>query len=91
MGKCPKCGGNVFETDAAFLCEKSQADRRPCKFKIGKMIAQLPIDRAQAAKLLANNKTELLHNFISRAGRPFSAYLVIEDPGKVVFDFPPRD
>jgi DNA topoisomerase-3 len=91
LGKCPKCGGNVFETDAAFLCEKSQAERRPCKFKIGKLIAQLPIDRALAVKLLANNRTELLHNFISRAGRPFSAYLVIEDPGKVVFDFPPRD
>jgi DNA topoisomerase-3 len=91
VGKCPKCGGSVFETDAAYLCEKSQADRRPCKFKIGKVIAQLPISREQAAKLLANHKTELLHNFISRAGRPFSAYLVIEDPGKVVFDFPPRD
>ena len=36
LGKCPKCGGQVFETEAAYVCEKSQADKRPCKFKISK-------------------------------------------------------
>lgn len=91
VGKCPKCSGQVFETEGAFVCEKSQADKRPCKFKINKAILQQPVDREQAGKLLANNKTDLLANFISKAGRPFSAYLVMDDMGKVTFEFPPRE
>lgn len=91
LGKCPKCGSDVFEGPEAFLCEKSQGEKRPCKFKIGKSIARQPMDREQAAKLLEQQRTDLLDKFISRAGRPFKAYLVIDDSGKVVFDFPPRD
>jgi DNA topoisomerase-3 len=91
IGKCPKCGCNVFETDAGYICEKSQAAQKPCKFKISKSIAQQPIDRAQAIKLLADNRSDLLTQFISKAGRPFPAYLVMDDMGKVTFEFPPRE
>lgn len=91
LGKCPKCDGPVFETEAAYLCEKSQAEKRPCKFKISKAILQQPIEPAQAAKLLASGKTDLLTQFVSKAGRPFPAYLVMDDMGKVVFEFPPRE
>jgi DNA topoisomerase-3 len=91
LGKCPKCDSLVFETEAAYLCEKSQAEKRPCKFKISKTILQQSIDPAQAAKLLAGGKTDLLTQFISKAGRPFPAYLVMDDMGKVTFEFPPRE
>jgi DNA topoisomerase-3 len=91
LGPCPKCGGKVFEGPDAYLCEKSQADKRPCKFKISKNILQQPIDRAQAVKLLADNRTDLLKEFISKAGRPFPAYLVMDDMGKITFEFPPRE
>jgi DNA topoisomerase-3 len=91
LGQCPKCGGRVFEADSAFLCEKSQADKRPCKFKINKLILQQPLDRTQAAKLLAQNRTDLLTGFISKTGRPFPAYLVMDDLGKITFEFPPRE
>ena len=91
LGKCPKCGGNVFEVSDAYVCEKSQGDKRPCKFKISKVILQQPIDRAQAAKLLADNKSDLMGKFISKAGKPFPAYLVMDDMGKVTFEFPPRE
>ncbi len=91
LGKCPKCGGKVFETDGAYLCEKSQADKRPCKFKISREILQQPIERAQAQKLLTVRKTDLLDKFISKAGRPFPAFLVMDDAGKVTFEFPPRE
>ena len=73
------------------MCEKSQADKKPCKFKTGKVILQQPIDRAQVAKLLADHKTDLMKEFISKAGRPFPAYLVMDENGKVTFDFPHRD
>ena len=91
LGKCPKCGGPVFETEAGYVCERSQADKRPCKFKISRVILQQPIDRDQAAKLLSESKTDLMNQFISKAGRPFPAYLVMDDMGKVTFEFPPRE
>jgi DNA topoisomerase-3 len=91
LGKCPKCGGRVFDTEAGYLCEKSQADAKPCRFKINREILQQPIEPAQAQKLLATHRTDLLGKFISKAGRPFPAYLVMDDKGKVTFEFPPRE
>src|SRR5579859_4234899 len=74
IGKCPRCGGRVFDTEAGYLCEKSQAEKRPCKFKISREILQQPIEPAQAQKLLVARKTDLLDKFISKAGKPFPAY-----------------
>lgn len=91
IGKCPKCEARVFETETAYLCEKTQADKRPCKFKVSKTILQQPIEPAQVAKLLANGKTDLLTEFVSKAGRKFPAYLVVDELGRVTFDFPPRE
>jgi DNA topoisomerase-3 len=91
LGKCPKCGGKVFDTEAGYICERSQADSRPCKFKVHKEILQQPIEPAQIQKLLQTGKTDLLDKFISKAGRLFPAYLVMDDMGKVTFDFPPRE
>jgi DNA topoisomerase III len=91
IGKCPKCGGKVFETEANYVCERSQADKKPCKFKVGKVILQRTIDRDQVQKLLENGKTDLVDKFISKAGKPFAAYLMVDDSGKVTFDFPPRE
>jgi DNA topoisomerase-3 len=91
LGKCPLCGGQVFEAPTAWICEKSQADKRPCKFKINKVILQQPVERAEAVKLLADNRTGLLTQFISKAGRPFPAFLVMDDMGKITFEFPPRE
>jgi DNA topoisomerase-3 len=91
LGECPKCGGKVFEAPDSYVCEKSQNDKKPCKFKISKEILQQPIERAQAQKLLAAHKSDLLDKFISKAGKPFPAFLVMDEKGKVTFDFPPRD
>jgi DNA topoisomerase-3 len=91
IGKCPKCGGNLFEGPESYLCERSQAETKRCTFKVGKTICEQAIDRAQLAKLLAEKKSDLLKGFISKAGRPFPAYLILDDSQKVVFDFPPRD
>jgi DNA topoisomerase-3 len=91
LGKCPKCGGKVFDTEAGYVCEKSQADARPCKFKINLEILQQPIEPAQAQKLLAAHKTDLLNQFVSKAGKTFPAYLVMDGKGKVTFEFPPRE
>jgi DNA topoisomerase-3 len=91
IGRCPKCGGNVFETESGYLCEKSQADKKACKFKIGKQILQRAIEVDQVKKLLTDRKTDLLDKFISKAGKPFPAYLLMDDAGKITFEFPPRE
>jgi DNA topoisomerase III len=89
LGKCPKCGGKIFETENSYICERSQADRKPCKFKLSKTILGKDIPKEQAQKLLATGKTDLLEGFISKRGRPFSAYLKLEDE-KVGFEFPEK-
>ncbi|HMJ63889.1 MAG TPA: topoisomerase C-terminal repeat-containing protein, partial [Candidatus Binatia bacterium] len=91
IAKCPKCGARVFETEAEYLCEKSQADSKPCKFKVGKVILQRPIDQTQFQKLLTEGKTDLLEFVSAKTGRPFKAWLVLEDSGKTGFEFPPRE
>ncbi len=91
IGTCPKCGGKVFESEVAYLCERSQAATKPCRFKMNRIYAQLPLSRDQAVKLLAQGKTDLMDQFVSKVGRPFSAWLVLEKAGKVAFEFPPRD
>jgi DNA topoisomerase III len=89
VGECPVTGGKVFETDTAYICEHSQADRKPCKFKLSKTILGREIPKEQAQKLLTSGKTDLLDGFISKRGRPFSAYLKLED-GKIGFEFPEK-
>ena len=91
VGKCPKCGSRVFEAETDYVCERIQAGPKPCKFKAGKVILHQPVDRTQMSKLLGEGKTDLLDKFISKAGRHFPAWLVIDDSGKVTFEFPPRD
>jgi DNA topoisomerase-3 len=91
VGKCPKCGGKVFDTEAGYICANSQLEAKSCKFKIGKAILEQPIEADQARKILAGSKSDLLDKFISKAGKPFPAYLVMDKKGKITFDFPPRD
>ena len=90
VGKCPRCGGGVFESETDYICENSQRETKRCAFKSGKIILQQPVDREQAGKLLADGRTDVLEKFISRAGKPFSAQLVLKDKGKVEFEFPER-
>ena len=46
--------------------------------------------RRGARTTCATGKTELLTDFTSRFGRPFSATLVLKDNGRHGFEFPPR-
>jgi DNA topoisomerase-3 len=90
LAVCPICGGRVFETDLRYVCERSQADKKPCKFKVDKTILQQPIDREQLKKLADTGRTDLLDKFISKAGKPFPAFLVLDDNQKISFEFPPK-
>ncbi|MBL8498573.1 DNA topoisomerase III [Nitrosomonas sp. JL21] len=87
LGKCPQCGHSVYEHGLHYVCEKSVGAARTCKFKMSKIILERAIEREQIAKLLETGKTDLLTKFISKKGRPFSAYLVRGADGKIGFEF----
>src|SRR5512141_2596957 len=90
LGPCPKCKARVFEQPMAYVCEKSLGPDKSCDFRSGRIILQRPMEREQMQKLLATGRTDLLHRFISKKGRPFSASLVRGADGKVGFEFAPR-
>lgn len=90
LGPCPKCASNVYAHGMAYICEKAVGSERACDFRSGKIILQRPIEPEQMKKLLTEGKTDLLHRFISKKGRPFSAFLVKGPDGKVGFEFAPR-
>ena len=91
LGKCPKCGGTVFEHGMAYVCEKTVGAAKTCDFRSGKIILQQPVEREQMIKLLKAGRTDLLKGFISnKTRRKFSAYLVRGSDGKVGFEFEPR-
>lgn len=90
LGKCPCCSeGTVYEAQDAFVCDHVFGTEKKCTFRMGKTILQREIPREQVLKLLETGKTDLLPRFISKKGRPFSAFLKLEK-GKVGFEFEPR-
>jgi DNA topoisomerase-3 len=91
LGKCPKCGGGVFEHGANYVCEHAVGPAT-CDFKSGKIILQQPVMPEQVTKLLETGKTDLLENFVSnKTRRKFKAFLSWDaKQGKVAFEFEPR-
>ncbi len=92
----PLCGcavckkGQVYATEAFYICNLAAEVEKTCTFRMGRTILQREIDPAQVVKLHATGKTDLLNKFISKKGRPFSAYLKLEKNGKVAFEFEVR-
>ena len=90
VGKCPVCGGKVYGTDTAFVCENTQRDKT-CKFRVTRMLLSRLIPNEQFERLLKDKKTDLLERFKSkRTGKYFSAYLVLKENGDIGFEFAPK-
>ena len=91
LGKCPKCGGQVYEHGANYVCEQTTG-QATCDFKSGKIILQQAVTPEQVIKLLETGKTDLLENFVSnKTRRKFKAFLSWDaKAGKVSFEFEPR-
>ena len=86
IGTCPACKtGTIHDTGTAWQC----SNITKCKFRMGKSLCQKEIPREQVDKILTVGKTDLIPRFISKKGKPFSAYLKLEG-AKVVFEFEPR-
>jgi DNA topoisomerase-3 len=88
LGVCPKCGSPVVETKKSYGCS---AWKSGCKFAIWKTVSGKRISVAQARQLLAKGRTGQLKGFKSKAGKPYSATLVLDEGHKVRPEFGERN
>lgn len=80
IGKCPKCGKDVFANEKAYGCS---GYKEGCDFVIWKSIAGKAIPEALARQLLTKGYTTTIKGFKNKAGRVFNAALVLK-PDKTV-------
>jgi DNA topoisomerase III len=86
----PKTGAELCESGSSFIVREKKSDGTwEQTFRIGRIMCQKPILAEQVIKLVGEGKTDLIENFISKKGRPFSAFLKKEG-GKFSWEFPPR-
>jgi DNA topoisomerase-3 len=96
LGPCPRCGAEtgeiIRENSRAYGCTSWKSREEPgCGYVIWKRVAGRTITPEIARQLIENGRThEVISGFRSRAGKPFRARLVLNDEGKVEFDFPAR-
>ena len=96
LGLCPRCGAEtgeiIKENSKAYGCTSWKSrEETGCGFVIWKRVAGRTLTPELARQLLEEGKTkEVISGFRSRAGKPFRARLVLNDEGKVEFDFPAR-
>src|SRR5256884_1907251 len=96
LGPCPRCGAEtgeiIKENSKAYGCTSWKSrEETGCGFVIWKRVAGRTLTPEIARQLLEVGKTkEVISGFRSRAGKPFRARLVLNEEGKVEFDFPAR-
>lgn len=83
IGECPLCKNTVSRGKYGYQCD---GYKDGCKFRIYGIMGNKVITPSLAKTLLEQGKTEKLDGFISKAGKPFSAALKIEND-KAVFSF----
>jgi DNA topoisomerase-3 len=96
LGPCPRCGAEtgeiIKENSRAYGCTSWKSREEPgCGYVIWKRVAGRTITPEIARQLIENGRTnEVISGFRSKAGKPFRARLVLNQEGKVEFDFPAR-
>ncbi len=84
VGKCPLCGEDVIRGRKGYGC--SGYKKTGCAFSVYGFICHRVLSKSNMKMLLETGRSSKIKGFISKSGKPFDAYLKLED-GKVVFDF----
>jgi len=87
LGACPRCAAPVVETKKSYGCSAWKAG---CRFAIWKTVSGKRISVSQARQLLAQGRTGQLKGFKSKASKPYTAALVLDDEQKVRLEFEGR-
>lgn len=92
LGRCPICKqGEIVESPKAFGCSRW---REGCGLTIWKSMSSHRLSEQQVRQLLERGCSDLIDGFKSKAGKPFSARLRLDESGKIGFEFerePARD
>lgn len=83
IGKCPKCGGNVYEGKKGFYCERYK-DEKPCYFTVWKddiffSSRKKSLTVGTLQKLLAKGKVLLKGCYSEKSGKTYDAYIGFND------------
>ena len=91
VGKCPRCGAEVTESQKGFFCEN-----RSCAFVLWKnsrffAAKKKALTKSLAAALLKNGRAPLKGCYSEKTGKTYDAVVLLEDDGqrtgyKLVFD-----
>lgn len=91
VGKCPRCGAEVTESQKGFFCEN-----RSCAFVLWKnsrffTAKKKALTKSLAAALLKNSRAPLKGCYSEKTGKNYDAVVLLEDDGqrtgyKLVFD-----
>ena len=83
VGKCPLCGKDVVRYKNGYSCS---GYKDGCTFSVYGFLCRRVISKSNMQMLLETGRSAKIQGFISKNGKPFDAYLKIEE-GKVVFEF----
>lgn len=85
LGVCPACAeGWIIEGQKAFGCTRF---REGCPTRIPKTLLSKELDRKQVKRIISKGSSEQIEGFISRKGKPFSAWLYLDGRYRVGFSF----
>ncbi|MFQ5512998.1 MAG: DNA topoisomerase 3 [Myxococcota bacterium] len=98
LGPCPRDhGSEIVETATHYVCRSALEKREgggegdpPCPFVLPRTVCRREITREEAEQYVRSGATEMLSDFISRRGRPFSAKLFHKENGRHGFEFAQR-
>ncbi|HMJ06948.1 MAG TPA: DNA topoisomerase III [Chthoniobacterales bacterium] len=90
IGESKMHGGELVEMDDAYYVRKPDQDNRQV-FKLSKKLCEHEITPDEVKELLAQGKSPLIEDFVSKRGNKFAAHLVLsQKKDKADFEFAPR-
>lgn len=80
---CPACGKPLRKMSWGFGCS---GFKDGCRFSVG-TICRKKLSDEQLRRLITEHDSGLISDFISKAGKPFSAHLILDAQNKIGFRF----
>jgi len=87
IGACPLCQATILDFPKSFSCSRW---KEGCGFTIWKVMAKKKLSITHIKILMTKRKTDLIKGFKSKTGKSFEAYLLLNQEGKVEFEFKSR-